>query len=130
MALTLNPKRCAVLAMDYQNEILGMTPHYREKNLLGTVKRVLDAARRWACGRTTSWKPRPAPAPIRAIGLSSSPMAAPAIPESHRPCQVHRHFQNYLGSCQFWFGRCQIHRDLTKTRSSPAIGSRCCRASR
>jgi ureidoacrylate peracid hydrolase len=45
MAFTLDPKRCAVLAMDYQNEILGMTPHHREKNLLGTVKRVLDAAR-------------------------------------------------------------------------------------
>jgi nicotinamidase-related amidase len=45
MAFTLDPKRCAVLAMDYQNEILGMTPDYREKNLLGTVKRVLDAAR-------------------------------------------------------------------------------------
>lgn len=45
MALTLDPKRCAVMAMDYQNEILGMTPNYREKNLLGTVKRVLDAAR-------------------------------------------------------------------------------------
>jgi nicotinamidase-related amidase len=45
MALTLDPKRCAVLAMDYQNEILGMTPQHREKNLLGTVKRVLDAAR-------------------------------------------------------------------------------------
>jgi nicotinamidase-related amidase len=46
MAFMLDPKRCAVLAMDYQNEILGMTPDYREKNLLGTVKRVLDAARR------------------------------------------------------------------------------------
>ena len=45
MALTLDPKRCAVLAMDFQNEILGMTPQYREKHLLGTVKRVLDAAR-------------------------------------------------------------------------------------
>jgi nicotinamidase-related amidase len=45
MAFTLDPKRCAVLAMDYQNEILGMTPDYREKNLLGTVKRVLNAAR-------------------------------------------------------------------------------------
>jgi nicotinamidase-related amidase len=45
MAFTLDPKRCAVLAMDYQNEILGMTPDYREKNLLGTVKRVLDASR-------------------------------------------------------------------------------------
>jgi nicotinamidase-related amidase len=45
MALTLDPKRCAVMAMDFQNEILGMTPQYREKNLLGTVKRVLDAAR-------------------------------------------------------------------------------------
>jgi nicotinamidase-related amidase len=45
MALTLDPKRCAFMAMDYQNEILGMTPNYREKNLLGTVKSVLDAAR-------------------------------------------------------------------------------------
>jgi nicotinamidase-related amidase len=45
MALTLDPKRCAVMAMDYQNEILAMTPNYREKNLLGTVKGVLDAAR-------------------------------------------------------------------------------------
>jgi nicotinamidase-related amidase len=45
MALTLDPKRCAVMAMDFQNEILGKTPNYREKNLLGTVKRVLDAAR-------------------------------------------------------------------------------------
>ena len=44
MALTLDPKRCAVLAMDFQHEILGMTPHYREKHLLGTVK-VLDWAR-------------------------------------------------------------------------------------
>jgi nicotinamidase-related amidase len=46
MALTLDPKRCAFMAMDFQNEILGMTPNYREKNLLGTVKNVLDAARR------------------------------------------------------------------------------------
>jgi nicotinamidase-related amidase len=45
MALTLDPKRCAVMAMDYQNEILAMTPEYREKPLLGTVKRVLEAAR-------------------------------------------------------------------------------------
>jgi nicotinamidase-related amidase len=45
MALTLDPKRCAVMAMDFQNEILRMTPQYREKNLLGTVTRVLDAAR-------------------------------------------------------------------------------------
>jgi nicotinamidase-related amidase len=45
MALTLDPKRCAVMAMDFQNDILGMTPQYREKNLLGTAKRVLDAAR-------------------------------------------------------------------------------------
>ena len=44
MPLTLDPKRCAVMAMDFQNEILGMTPQYREKHLLGTVKRVLDAA--------------------------------------------------------------------------------------
>ncbi len=46
MALTLDPKRCAILAMDFQNEILAMTPQYRETHLLGTVKRVLDAARR------------------------------------------------------------------------------------
>jgi ureidoacrylate peracid hydrolase len=45
MALTLDPKRSAVMAMDFQNEILGMTPQYREKHLLGTVNRVLDAAR-------------------------------------------------------------------------------------
>jgi hypothetical protein len=45
MALTLNPERCAFLAMDYQNEILAMTPQYREKHLLETVKAVLDAAR-------------------------------------------------------------------------------------
>jgi nicotinamidase-related amidase len=45
MALTLDPKRCAVMAMDFQNEILAITPRYREKHLLGTVKRVLDAAR-------------------------------------------------------------------------------------
>ena len=45
MALTLDPKRCAVMAMDFQNEILRMTPQYREKHLLGTVTRVLDAAR-------------------------------------------------------------------------------------
>jgi gluconolactonase len=48
MALTLDPKRCAVLAMDFQNDILGMTPDYREKHLLETVTRVLDAARHHA----------------------------------------------------------------------------------
>ena len=46
MALTLNPKRCAVLAMDFQNDILETTPNYREKHLLETVSRVLNAARR------------------------------------------------------------------------------------
>jgi nicotinamidase-related amidase len=46
MAVTLDPKRTAIMAMDFQNDILGMTPNYREKNLLGTVKRVLDAGRR------------------------------------------------------------------------------------
>jgi nicotinamidase-related amidase len=45
MALTLDPERCAFLAMDYQNEILAMTPQYRKKHLLETVKAVLDAAR-------------------------------------------------------------------------------------
>jgi nicotinamidase-related amidase len=46
MALTLNPKRCAVMAMDFQNDVLATTPHYREKHLLEHVRRVLDAARR------------------------------------------------------------------------------------
>jgi nicotinamidase-related amidase len=46
MALRLDPKRTAIMAMDFQNDILGMTPDYREKNLLGTVKSVLDAGRR------------------------------------------------------------------------------------
>jgi nicotinamidase-related amidase len=46
MALTLDPKRCAILAMDFQNDILATTPNYREKHLLETVSRVLDAARR------------------------------------------------------------------------------------
>jgi nicotinamidase-related amidase len=46
MALTLDPKRCAVLAMDFQNDILEATPNYREKHLLETVARVLDASRR------------------------------------------------------------------------------------
>jgi biuret amidohydrolase len=45
MALTLDPKRCAFLAMDFQHDILAMTPQYREKDLLGTVKRILDTAR-------------------------------------------------------------------------------------
>jgi nicotinamidase-related amidase len=49
--LHLDPQRCAVMAMDFQNEILRMTPQYREKNLLGTVTRVLDAARH--AGATT-----------------------------------------------------------------------------
>jgi nicotinamidase-related amidase len=46
MALALDPKRCAVMAMDFQNDILATTPHYREKHLLENVARVLDAARR------------------------------------------------------------------------------------
>ncbi|MBI3326285.1 MAG: cysteine hydrolase, partial [Nitrospinae bacterium] len=46
MDVTLDSKRAAILAMDLQNDILGMTPKYREKNLLGTVKNVLDAGRR------------------------------------------------------------------------------------
>jgi nicotinamidase-related amidase len=45
MALTLDPKRCAVMAMDFQHDILAMTPQSREKHLLETVTRVLDAAR-------------------------------------------------------------------------------------
>jgi biuret amidohydrolase len=46
MAITLDPKRTAVVAMDFQNDILGITPDYREKNLLGTAKSVLEAGRR------------------------------------------------------------------------------------
>jgi biuret amidohydrolase len=45
MALTLDPTRCAVLAMDFQNDILETTPNHRETHLLETVSRVLDAAR-------------------------------------------------------------------------------------
>jgi nicotinamidase-related amidase len=46
MALSLHPARCAVIAMDFQNDILAMTPRYRGQDLLGTVRRVLSAARR------------------------------------------------------------------------------------
>jgi nicotinamidase-related amidase len=45
MTLMLNPRRCAFLAMDFQHDILAVTPQYREKHLLETVTRVLDAAR-------------------------------------------------------------------------------------
>lgn len=45
MAFSLDPKRCAFLAMDFQHDILAMTPQPREKDLLGTVKHVLDATR-------------------------------------------------------------------------------------
>ena len=45
MALTLDPKRCAVMAMAFQHDILAMTPQYREKHLLETVMCVLDASR-------------------------------------------------------------------------------------
>jgi biuret amidohydrolase len=46
MTLMLDPRRCAFLAMDFQHDILAVTPQYREKHLLETVTRVLDAARR------------------------------------------------------------------------------------
>jgi nicotinamidase-related amidase len=45
MTLMLDPRRCAFLAMDFQHDILTVTPQYREKHLLETVTRVLDAAR-------------------------------------------------------------------------------------
>jgi biuret amidohydrolase len=45
MTLMLDPRRCAFLAMDFQHDILAATPQYREKHLLETVTRVLDAAR-------------------------------------------------------------------------------------
>jgi gluconolactonase len=46
MALTLDPRRTAVLAMDFQYDILEETPGAQGRPLLGTVARVLDAARR------------------------------------------------------------------------------------
>jgi nicotinamidase-related amidase len=46
MTLMPDPRRCAFLAMDFQHDILAVTPQYREKHLLETVTRVLDAARR------------------------------------------------------------------------------------
>ena len=46
MALTLDPKRCAVLVMDFQHDILEATPGARGTPLLENVARVLDAARR------------------------------------------------------------------------------------
>ena len=45
MALILDPKRCALLAMDFQHDILATTSQNRGKGLLGTVKQILDAAR-------------------------------------------------------------------------------------
>ncbi len=45
MTLMLDPRRCAFLAMDFQHDILAVTPQYRKKHLLETVMRVLDAAR-------------------------------------------------------------------------------------
>jgi nicotinamidase-related amidase len=45
MTLMLDPRRCAFLAMDFQHDILAVTPQYREKHLLETVTLVLDAAR-------------------------------------------------------------------------------------
>ena len=45
MTLMLDPRRCAFLAMDFQHDILAVTPQYREKHLLESVTRVLDAAR-------------------------------------------------------------------------------------
>jgi nicotinamidase-related amidase len=47
MALTLDPTRCAVLAMDFQHDILETAPGARETPLLGNVARVLGAARRY-----------------------------------------------------------------------------------
>ena len=46
MPIMLDPKRTAFIAMDFQNDILGMTPNYLEANLLGNVKNVLDLGRR------------------------------------------------------------------------------------
>jgi nicotinamidase-related amidase len=45
MALTLDPTRSAVLAMDFQNDVLETTPNQRDARLLETVARALDAAR-------------------------------------------------------------------------------------
>ena len=46
MAIAIDPKRTAFMAMDFQNDILGMTPNYRETRLLETVKSILDLGRR------------------------------------------------------------------------------------
>jgi nicotinamidase-related amidase len=47
MALTLDPQRTAVLAMDFQHDILEATPGAQGTLLLGTVARVLEAARQY-----------------------------------------------------------------------------------
>lgn len=46
MALTLDLKRTAVLAMDLQNDIVSATPDVAEKKVLPNIRRVLDVSRR------------------------------------------------------------------------------------
>ncbi len=46
MALSLDPKRTAIMAMDFQNDMLEITSNYQEKDLLGTIRSVLNAGRR------------------------------------------------------------------------------------
>ncbi|MFQ5899087.1 MAG: cysteine hydrolase family protein [Candidatus Methylomirabilia bacterium] len=46
MALTLDAKRTAVLAMDLQNDIVNATPGVEEKKVLANIRHVLDQGRR------------------------------------------------------------------------------------
>jgi len=46
MALTMELKRTAVLAMDLQNDIVNATPGVGEKKILANIRRVLDSSRR------------------------------------------------------------------------------------
>lgn len=46
MALTLDLKRTAVLAMDLQNDIVSATPGVAETKVLPNIRRVLDVSRR------------------------------------------------------------------------------------
>jgi len=46
MAVTVDVKRTAVLAMDLQNDIVNATPGVAEKKILANIRRVLDSSRR------------------------------------------------------------------------------------
>lgn len=46
MALSIDPKRTAILALDLQNDIVTATPGVAEKKILPTIGQVLEAGRR------------------------------------------------------------------------------------